>query len=159
MVGMPGQDRDAAVELLQKHDANELVRPGRRTEGNDKARLFTQAGRQPIGRADGEHDRGLAPPSPFLQPRSKGGAAHGFSAFIQDHGDRAIGDHIGNCNRFFEHAPGSVAGAALFDFDDIDGAQSEFAAGIERALAIAFGELALGTLLQTTDGSDHDAHA
>src|SRR5438034_10729261 len=81
------------------------------------------------------------------------------SAFIQDHGDRAIGDHIGNCNRFFEHAPGSVAGAALFDFDDIDGAQSEFAAGIQGALAIAFGELALGTLLQTTDGSDHDAHA
>src|SRR5262249_25059598 len=41
VIGMPGQDGDGAIKLLQKHNSNELMRPGRRPEGNGKARLFT----------------------------------------------------------------------------------------------------------------------
>ena len=39
-----------------------------------------------------------------------------------------------------------------------NGAHAGAAAGIGRALAIALGKLALGTLLQAADGRDHDAH-
>jgi hypothetical protein len=41
VIGMPGQDGNGAIKLLQKHNSNELMRPGRRPEGNGKARLFT----------------------------------------------------------------------------------------------------------------------
>src|SRR5262249_26053924 len=41
MIGVPGENGGGAVELLQEHDANKLMRPGRRTEGNSKACLLT----------------------------------------------------------------------------------------------------------------------
>src|SRR5207249_8159305 len=67
MIGMPRQDRDGSVDLLHKHNADELMRPSRRAEGDGKARFFPQARRQSVGGADNEHDRGFALPSPFLQ--------------------------------------------------------------------------------------------
>src|SRR5262249_35523555 len=57
MIGMPGQDGNGAIKLLHEHDSNELMRPCRRPEGNGKARLFTQARREPVGSADDEYDR------------------------------------------------------------------------------------------------------
>ncbi len=71
----------------------------------------------------------------------------------------ALGDEVGDGDRFFEHAPGGIAGAALLDLDDVDGVQAGAATGVGRALAIALRKLALGTLLQAADGGDHDAHA
>jgi hypothetical protein len=72
---------------------------------------------------------------------------------------RAFGNEVGDGDRFFEHAPGDVAGTALLDLDDVNGAQSGAATRVGRALAVALGELALGTLLQAADCGDHNAHA
>ena len=58
MIGMPRQDRDGSVDLLHKHNADELMRPSRRAEGDGKARFFPQARRQSVGGADNEqHDQ------------------------------------------------------------------------------------------------------
>ena len=40
MIGMAGQDGDGAVELLEQHDAHELMRPRRGAEGDGKTRLL-----------------------------------------------------------------------------------------------------------------------
>src|ERR1700738_1576884 len=45
-------------------------------------------------------------------------------AWAQDHGDGAVGNDIGDGDRFLEHAPAGVAGAALPDLDDIEGLQA-----------------------------------
>ena len=82
-----------------------------------------------------------------------------LAALIEDHRDGAVGDDIGDGDRFLEHAPGGIAGAALLDLDDIEGVQSRAATGIGRALAIALRELALGPLLQPADDGHHDPHA
>ena len=69
------------------------------------------------------------------------------------------GIDIGDGDRFLEHAPCRIAGAAFLDLDDVDGAEAGAATGIRRALAIALRKLALRALLQPADGGDHDPHA
>src|SRR5262249_40762982 len=115
--------------------------------------------RRPVGAPDNEDGGGLVLPLPVLQPAGDNAAAHVLAALVQDHRDRAIGHDIGDGDRFFEHAPGGVAGAALLDLDDVEGVQTDAATGVGRAFAIALGELALRTLLQPADGGDDDAHA
>src|SRR5262245_23825159 len=158
MIGVPGENGGGAVELLQEHDANKLMRPGRRAEGNGKACFLPQAGREPVGSADDEYDRRLVLLPPALQAAGESGAAHAFAAGVQDHRDGTIGDDIGDCDRFFEHAPRRVAGAALLDLDDVDGAQAGAATDLDHALAIALRQFALSALLQPADSGDHDAH-
>src|SRR5581483_11115982 len=48
MVGMSGQDCGDAVELLHEHDAHQLVRPGRRAEGELQVGLVGEAGGEPV---------------------------------------------------------------------------------------------------------------
>ncbi len=43
MIRVPREDRRRAVDLLQQHDAHELVRPVRRAEGRDAAWPFRRA--------------------------------------------------------------------------------------------------------------------
>ncbi len=69
-----------------------------------------------------------------------------------------FGNDVGEGDRFFEHAALGIVGAAFADLDDVDVGQPDAAAGVGRALAVALGELALGTLLQAADGGDHDPH-
>ena len=97
--------------------------------------------------------------APALQAAGEGRAAHALAALVEDHRDRAVGDDVGDGDQFLEHAPAGIAGAALLDLDDIEGAQPRAATGIGRALAVALGELALGTLLQPADDGHHDPHA
>src|SRR6185369_10788843 len=97
--------------------------------------------------------------SPTLQAARERSAVHALAALVQDHRDRALRDDVGDGDRFFEHAAGGIAGAALLDLDDIEGAQARGAAGIRRALAIALREFAFRTLLQSADDGQHDTHA
>src|SRR5262249_37920736 len=130
----------------------------RRPEGTGKARLFTEAGRKPAGSADDERARGLVLPLPILQSAGDNGAAQVLAALVQDHRDSAMGHDVGDGDRFLEPAPGGIAGAALLDLDDVEGAQTGEATGVSRAVAIALGELALRPFPQAADGGDHDAH-
>ena len=55
MIGMTRENGCRAIELLGKHDANELMWPGRRAEGKHKVGLFAQGGLVPVRPADGDH--------------------------------------------------------------------------------------------------------
>src|SRR5262245_36960359 len=156
---MPGEDGDGAVELFQQHDADELVRPCRGAEGDGEARLVAQRRREAVGGADDEDDGRLVLVAPVLQAGGEGGAAHALAARVENHRGGALRDDVGDGDRFLEHPPGGVAGAALLDLDDVEGVETGTATGRGGELAIALRKLPLGTLLQPADGGDHDAHA
>jgi hypothetical protein len=50
-------------------------------------------------------------------------------------------------NRFLEHALAHIVGATFPDFDDVDRAQAELAAGLLPALAVTLGKLCFRTAL------------
>src|ERR1700681_3509822 len=58
VVWVSGQDRDDAVELFQKHDPYQLVRPGGGAEREAQIGALGQIRRQAVGTADDE-DRSL----------------------------------------------------------------------------------------------------
>src|SRR5262245_45012692 len=161
VIGVSRQDGDGSVELLQQHDADELVRPCRRAEGDGEARLVAQRRREAVGGADDEHDGRPVLVAPVLQAGGEGGAAHALAAAgcAGTHRDGALRDEVGDGDRLLEHAPRRVARAALLDLDDIEGVETGLTAGRGGELAITFRKLPFGTLLQPADGGDHNAHA
>src|SRR5262249_37765893 len=111
-----------------------------------------------IGATDDECDRGPVLGAPALEVAGEWRTAETFAVLVEDRDGGALGQHIGDGDRFFEPAPVGVVGAAFADLDHIDGLETDAATGVGRALAIALGEVPLGTLLQPADGGDHDAH-
>src|SRR5258708_35039121 len=65
VIGVPRQDGRGPVKLLQKHDTNDLVRPGRSPERDPEAFLAAQIGRKSVRAADDENSAGdrLVPPA------------------------------------------------------------------------------------------------
>jgi hypothetical protein len=59
VIRVPAQDRGHAIDLLQQHDAHELVRPGERTEGELQIGLIGECRREAVRTAD--HERDVAP--------------------------------------------------------------------------------------------------
>src|ERR1043165_5924031 len=95
VIGMPGQDADGAVDLLQQHHANQLMRPGRRAKRKLQAGLVAQRGREPIVAADDE-DRGRpAVVAPAAEPAGERRAVEAFAALVEDDGDGPVGDDAG----------------------------------------------------------------
>ena len=86
--------------------------------------------------------------APALQMPCEGGARYALAALVEDHGDGAFGNDVGDGDRFFQHPALGIVGAAFPDLDDVDVGHPDAAAGRGRALAIALRELALGTLFQ-----------
>src|SRR5262249_55045093 len=60
--------------------------------------------------------------------------------------------------RFRLDPPRRVAGAAFGNLVDIEAAETQPAADVVKALAIAFGEFPFRPLLQPTDGNHKDSH-
>ena len=81
-----------------------------------------------------------------------------LAALVENDDDRAVGNDIGERDRFLDTPTLGILGAAFANFDDFDVAQAERAAGRFRALAVRRGELALGSLFQPADGGDDKAH-
>ncbi len=52
VIGVSGQDGDGAIDLLQRHNTHQLVRPCHRAEGDDTSGLTTQFGIESIRSAD-----------------------------------------------------------------------------------------------------------
>src|SRR5207245_7358099 len=71
MVGVTRHDGDRAIDLLEQHDASELVRPRGGAETDRQARFLPQAWRKPVIAANDECHGFLVllPPSP--QPPRK----------------------------------------------------------------------------------------
>src|ERR1700733_14244361 len=151
VVGVPGEDGAGAVELLEQHDAHELMRPGCCTECEPECGAWRKARREAVGAADNEGSCRAVIRPPALQLRGETGAVEIFAALIENDDHPLLGEDVGERDRFLGTAPLGVMRAALANFDDLDRAQAQRPSGIFGALAIRRGKLALGTLLQAAD--------
>src|SRR5271154_6772899 len=158
MVGMSGQDREGAINLLQQHDSHKLMGPGRGAEGEAEVGALAQHLAEAIGAADGEENGSAAGIVPGPQPAGEGLTGHTVAAPVQGDDNGAVGDHARECDRFLEDATFGLACAAVPDLDDLNVADAEGAAGLGRPLAVAFGKLALGPGLEPADRGNHDPH-
>ncbi len=73
MVGMAGQNGRGPVNLFKKHDANHLMRPGRRAERNAQFSLALQIGRKSVRASD--HENCVGDPSSRHWPSCRAKAA------------------------------------------------------------------------------------
>src|SRR6266404_9137822 len=74
MVGVAGQNGRGSVNLFQKHDADHLMRPGRRAERDAQFSLALQIGRKSVGAADYEDSVGASLVAPAAEMAGKRGA-------------------------------------------------------------------------------------
>src|SRR5262245_55410488 len=155
---MPRQERSRAVNLLKQHDPDQLVRPGGGAKSQGEAGLVAQRWGEAIGTADDEGRRRAVLGAPGLQLPSEIRAAQAPTALTENHRDGALGQDVGDGNRFLDHAPRDVVGAALADFDDVDRGKTNRASDLRRTLAVTLSQISFRPLLQSTDRGDHDAH-
>ena len=85
---MPGEDGAGAIKLLQQHDADELMRPGGRAEGEPELGALDQAWRQAVGAADDEARPRPVFRAPFAQQRRQRRAVEILAALVENDDDR-----------------------------------------------------------------------
>src|ERR1700720_418773 len=148
MVRVAGENRSGAIELLEQHDADELMRPGRRAKGQDVPGAPAQALRNAVGPADHKTQGGAVLLPAFFEQCGQSWAVDILAGGIENNNHGAIGEDVGDCNRFFRTASLRLARAALADFNALDLAQPERAAERFGAFAIGRAEFPLGSLFQ-----------
>src|SRR5262245_10241287 len=113
VVRMAGEQRHGAIELLEQHDAHELVGPRGGPEGEDEIGFVAQMSRYAIGSPDQEER--CRPPivPPACQVARKSDGAEIFALFVEDHPRSAGGTQLGQRDRFLGPAALGLAGAAL----------------------------------------------
>src|SRR6266436_153444 len=79
------QNGRGPINLFQEHDANYLVRPGRRTERNAQLCLAPQIGRKSVRAADHENIVGDRLIPPGAKMAGKSGAVDVFAAPVECH--------------------------------------------------------------------------
>jgi len=155
---MPGENGAGAIELFQQHDAHELMRPSGGSEREPELGACGQARRESVGTADDKAHGRTVFRAPFAQQRRQHRAIEALTALVENDDNRAVGNDIGERDRFLDAATLGILGATFAYLDDFDVAQAERTAGRFRALAIQGGELAFGSLLQAADCGDDKAH-
>ena len=129
MIRVAGENGAGPIKLLQQHDADDLMRPSGRPKGKPEFCPLDQIRRQTVGPADDEAHRRAVLCAPLAQQSRKCRAVEILSVLIEDHNNRAFGNHIGERNRFLDPAALGVVRAAFMHFDDFKVAQAERAAG------------------------------
>ena len=141
MIGVPGENGAGAIKLFQHHHAHELMRPGRRPEGELELGAFAQALRKPIGAADDETSRWTVFAAPLLQQGRERCAVEILASLVEDRDYRAFGNDIGDGDRFLGAPPLDILSATFADFDDLDFTKPEAAPDRFGALAVVRGKL------------------
>ena len=104
---MSGEDGGRPIDLLQQHDTHQLVRPGRRSEGEPETGLVGEGGGQTVRAADDEDGcrrSGIAPSSDLAGETFSGESV----AFRIEQDDNCIlWNDVGQRDRFFD-AKGAV---------------------------------------------------
>src|SRR3954471_4134787 len=156
---MAGQNGGGPIKLFQKHDADHLVRPGRRAECNRELGLTAQFGRKSVRPSDYENSmtRALVAPAPEM-PGEYGGIEI-LPTFVERHQYRFFGNMRADRHGLFGHPRGGVACAAFGNFVDGKFAKSELAADLVEPLVIAIRKLPLGPLLQPAHRNDSNTHS
>ena len=156
MIGVAGKNSAGTIELFEQHDAHELMRPGRRTEGESKPGALAQAGSKAVGAADDEADARAVLGAPLAQQCRERRTVEIFAALVENDDKRSFGDDVGERDRLLDAPPLGVVRATLPDFDDFKIAQAKRPSGGFGAFAIPRGKLTLGTRFQTADRGDNE---
>src|SRR5260370_24613013 len=123
--GMARHNGRGQIKLLQKDDANHLVRPGRGAECDAELGLTPQFRRKSVRAADHENSAAdaLIPPAPEIP--GKYGAIDVFALLVERHQHGFLG--YGGCDRagFLCHPGRRVAPAAFGNFIDREAAEAE----------------------------------
>src|SRR4051794_24940482 len=158
MIRVAGQDRRGPVYLFQKHDAYDLMRPGRGAERNLELCLAPQIGRKSVRAADQKKSvrhRFIAP-APKMPGKAQ--AVDAVPPFIERHQGGFFGDFRRNRRGFLGPAGRGVPRAAFRNFMYLEAAKAELATQFAKSLAIPFGKFPLRPLLEAADCYDDEAH-
>src|SRR5689334_25291542 len=90
MIRMTGENRAGAIELLEQHDAHELMRPSCGTKRQNPAGAAAQTLRDTVSAADDEAHRAPVLLTAFLQQRGQSAAVDILAGFVENNQDRAI---------------------------------------------------------------------
>ena len=116
MIGVSGENSARAIDLLEQHHTDKLMRPCCRPECKLEIGTFAQAGRHTVGAADDEARRRPVLRPPFAELGRECRAVEAASALVEDDHDRAFRDNIGDGNRFFDAAALDVLRRAVTDW-------------------------------------------
>lgn len=83
MIGMPAEDRQAAIDLLHQQSWDKLVREGHGAEGDDFIGLIFNALIEPVRSADDVSERALPAVAEALHQLGKTRAVDAFALFIE----------------------------------------------------------------------------
>src|SRR6185312_4351462 len=92
VIGMAGQNGRGPINLFQEHDANHLMRPGRRAERNAELSLAPQIGRKSVRAADRKNSIGDLVIPPAAKMPGKRRAVEVVAALVERHQDGFIGN-------------------------------------------------------------------
>jgi len=81
-----------------------------------------------------------------------------FAAFVEQDNHSLVGDHIGERDRFLDHALADLLGAAFADFHNFRIAETDPAAGLLGAFAIALGQFPFRAVLEPTNRRNDQPH-
>src|SRR3954452_3994364 len=151
---MAGQNGGGPIKLFQKHDADHLMRPGRRAERDRELGLTAQFGRKSVRPSDHENSMTGTLVAPAPEMPCEYGRIQILAALVQRHQDRFFGNMRGDRRGLFGHPRCRIARAAFGQFVDGELAESELAAGLVEPLEIALGKLPFGALLQPAHRND-----
>src|SRR5258705_4994164 len=134
VIGMARQNRRGPVNLFQKHDANHLMRPGRRAERDAQFGFALQIGRKSVRAADCENCVGRALVPPTAELLGKGRAVDALAAFVERHQYVFLRYQRRNRRGLLRDPGRSVARAAFRNFMNLNAAKAELAADILETL-------------------------
>jgi hypothetical protein len=124
------------------------VGPGLHAEGQGLVGAGEDVGRQAVGAADDQHQPAHAV---VAQARDAGGEGAGGMRLAV----LVAGDDVGVLQMVEQQlAFGGLAGLPAFEFDDLDGAQAQGAAGGGGALGIVAGELGFSRAAEPADNQE-----
>src|SRR6476661_9819297 len=151
MVRVAGQNGRGPINLFKKHDANHLMRPGRRAERNAHFSLALQIGRKSVRASDHENCVGDPLVSPLAELPGESRAIDALAVLVQRHQHGFLRYRSRNRRGLLRYPGRAVARAAFRNFMNREAAKAELAADVPEALAIAFGQFLLRALLQPAD--------
>src|SRR5260370_10359358 len=158
VIGMAGQNGRGPIYLFQKHDADHLMRPGRRAERNAQFSLALQIGRKSVRAADCENSICASLIAPATEMAVKRGAIDVLAALVERHKYVFFRYQCRDRGGLFGNAAGRITPPALRNFMNLKAAKAKLAADVVKPLAIALGQFPLRALLQPADCNDDEAH-
>src|SRR6201986_1953111 len=141
VIGMARQYRRDPVKLFQKHDGNQLGRPGRGPKRQSKLLLGPQIGRKSVRTADNKSDMADRLVAKARQMPRQADTVDIVAAFVQAHNHGVLRDQRGDRSSLLGDPRRNVTRAAFGNFMDVEAAEPELAADLVETLAVAFGEL------------------